>query len=97
MQNQLPQPFMISVKFITLKLNLKLKLKLNLIIKDKTCFKNPTWIDLMITNRPRSFKHSMVVKTGSLDFSKMYVTVMKTVTTNRSGLLSNIENSKFFQ
>ena len=44
------------------------------IIKDKTCFKNPTWIDLTITNRPRSFKHSMVVK----DFHKMYVTVLKT-------------------
>ena len=44
------------------------------IIKDKTCFKNPTWIDLMITNRPRSFKHSMVAKY----FHKIYVTVMKT-------------------
>ena len=40
----------------------------------KTCFKNPsvpTSIDLMTTNQPRSFKHSMVVKTGLLDFHKM--------------------------
>ena len=51
------------------------------IIKDKTCFKNPsapTCIDLMITNRPRSFQHSMVVETGLSDFHKMCVTVMKT-------------------
>ena len=51
------------------------------IIKDKTCFKNPsasTCIDLMITNRTRPFKHSMVVKTGLSDFHKMCVTVMKT-------------------
>ena len=50
-------------------------------IKDKTCFKNPsapTCIDLMTTNRPRSFKHSMVVETVLSDFHKMCVAVMKT-------------------
>ena len=50
------------------------------IIKDNTCFKNLsalTCIHLMITNRPRSFKHSTVVETGLSDFHKMCVTVMK--------------------
>ena len=50
------------------------------IIKDKGCFKNPSapTLDLMITNRPRSFKHSVVVETGLSDFRKVCVTVMKT-------------------
>ena len=50
------------------------------IIKDKGCFKNPSapTLDLMITNRPRSFKHSMVVETGLSDFHKVCVTVVKT-------------------
>ena len=50
------------------------------IIKEKTCFKNPTCptcIDLILTNRPRSFQDSIVVETGLSDFHKMCVTVMK--------------------
>ena len=50
------------------------------IIKEKTCFKNPenpTCIDLILTNRPRSFQDSTVVETGLSDFHKMRVTVMK--------------------
>ena len=50
------------------------------IIKEKTCFKNPenpTCIDLILTNRPRSFQDSTVVETGLSDFHKMCVTVMK--------------------
>ena len=49
-------------------------------IKQKTCFKNsenPTCIDLILTNRPRSFQDSTVVETGLSDFHKMCVTVMK--------------------
>ena len=44
------------------------------IIKDKACFNYPsapTCIDLKITNRPRFFKHSMVVETWLSDFHKM--------------------------
>ena len=43
------------------------------IAKDKTCFKNPinpTCIDLMITNRPKSFQGSAVIKTGLSDSHK---------------------------
>ena len=50
------------------------------IIKEKTCFKNPenpTCIDLILTNRPRSFQDSTVIETGLSDFHKMCVTVMK--------------------
>ena len=50
------------------------------IVKDKACFKspiNPTCIDLMITNRPKSFQESEVIETGLSDFHKMSLTVMK--------------------
>ena len=50
------------------------------LIKEPTCYKNPnkpTCIDLMLTNKPRSFKHSCVIETGLSDFHRMIVTVMK--------------------
>ena len=50
------------------------------IIKDNTCFKNvqnPSCIDLIITNRPKSFQNSVVIETGLSDFHKMSLTVMK--------------------
>ena len=50
------------------------------IVKDKTCFKNPinpTCIDLIITNRLKSFQESYVIEIGLSDFHKMSLTVMK--------------------
>ena len=50
------------------------------IIKEKTYFKNPknpTCIDLILTNRLRSFQDSTVAETGLSDFHNMCVTVMK--------------------
>ena len=50
------------------------------LIKVPTCYKNPekpSCIDLLLTNRPKSFQNSSVVKTGLSDFHKMTVTVMK--------------------
>ena len=50
------------------------------LIKDKTCFKNPTkptCIDLIVTNRPKCFQDTVVFETGLSDFHKMSVTVMK--------------------
>ena len=50
------------------------------LIKDKTCFKNPTkptCIDLIITNRPKCFQDSLVIETGLSYFHKMSATVMK--------------------
>ena len=49
------------------------------LIKEPTCFKNPTnpkYIDLMLTNRHRSFHNSCVIETGLSDFHKMTVTVL---------------------
>ena len=46
----------------------------------KTCFKNPTkptYIDLIVTNRPKCFQDTVVFETGLSDFHKMSVTVMK--------------------
>ena len=42
------------------------------LIKEKTCFKNPqnpSCIDLILTNRSKSFQDSMVIETGLSDFS----------------------------
>ena len=45
-----------------------------------TCYKNPdnpTSIDLILTNKPLSFKNTYVIETGLSDFRKMIVAVMK--------------------
>ena len=50
------------------------------LIKDKSSFKNPkkaSCIDLIITNRPKSFRNSKVIETGLSYFHKMCITVMK--------------------
>ena len=50
------------------------------LIKEPTCFKNPenpSCIDLILTNRSRSFQNSCNVETGLSDFHKMTLTVMK--------------------
>ena len=50
------------------------------LIKDNNCFKNPlkpSGIDLIITNRPKSFQNSVTVETELSDFHKMTLTVMK--------------------
>ena len=44
------------------------------IIKDKTYFKNPSCVDLFITNR---FQNFMAIERGLSDFHKMSSTVMK--------------------
>ena len=46
------------------------------IIREKTYFKNPnnpSCIDLIITNRPKSFQNSMFIETGLPDFRKMCI------------------------
>ena len=50
------------------------------LIKEPTCFKNPTnpkCIDLMLTNRHRSFQNLCVIETGLSDFHKLTVTVLR--------------------
>ena len=51
------------------------------LITEPTCYKsckNPTCIDLIITNRPTYFQHSTTFETGISDFHKIVMTVMKT-------------------
>ena len=50
------------------------------LIKDETCFKNPTkrtCIDLIVTNRPKWFQDTVVFERRLSDFHKMSATVMK--------------------
>ena len=50
------------------------------LIKQKTCFKNPdnpSCIDLILTNSPRSLQDNSVFETGLSDFHKLTTTVLK--------------------
>ena len=50
------------------------------LIKDNTCFKNPlkqSFIDLIITNRPKSVPDFVTVETGLSGFHKITLTVIK--------------------
>ena len=54
---------------------------LNSLIKQRTCFKNPknpSCIDLILTNKLRSFKRTCVIERGLSDFHRMTVFVLKT-------------------
>ena len=69
------------------------------IVHEKTCFKNPlnpTCIDLIITNRPKSFQSSMAIETGLSDFHKMTLTVMKVFYKKQSPNLVSYRNYKNF-
>ena len=55
--------------------------KLRNFIKKPTCLKNlenPTYTDLLLTNKLLSFKNTYVIETGLSDFYTMIVAVMKT-------------------
>ena len=63
------------------------------LIKDKTCFENPikpTWIDLIVTNRPKYFQVTVL---GLSDFHKMSATFMKVYYTKQK--LSVVHYRKF--
>ena len=50
------------------------------LIKQPTCYKNPsnpTCIDLILTNVPRSFRSTCVIETGLSDFHMMTLTAMR--------------------
>ena len=49
------------------------------LVKSPTCFKSdsPRCIDLILTNRKRSFQNTVVIHTGLSDFHAMIVTVLK--------------------
>ena len=53
---------------------------LSSLISSPTCFKNPdnpSCIDLILTNFPKKFQHSILVESGLSDFHKMTVTSLR--------------------
>ena len=69
------------------------------LIKDNTCFKNllqRSCIDLIITNRPKSFQNSVAVETGLPDFHKMTLTVMKVFCKKQKTNIVTYRNYKHF-
>ena len=50
------------------------------LVSTATCFKNidhPSCIDLILTNKSRSFQNTTVIETGLSDFHKLTVTITK--------------------
>ena len=50
------------------------------LVKGPTCYKslyNPSCINLLLTNPPRSFQNTVIIETGISDFHEMGITVMK--------------------
>ena len=69
------------------------------LMKDNICFKNPlkpTSIDLIITNRPKSFQNSVKEETGLSDFHKMTLTVMRVFCKNQKPTIVIYEHYKHF-
>ena len=69
------------------------------LIKDPTCFKNPvnpSSIDVILTNKWRSFQNSQIVETGLSDQYKMTITVMKVTVTKQAPIIIKYRNMKKF-
>ena len=70
------------------------------LITKPTCFKNaqnPTCIDLIMANSPKSFQNSLCIETGISDYHKPIVTVLKEIIENlhvyKDKLIIELENS----
>ena len=73
---------------------------LNSLLKDATCYKNPENLsstDPILTNNQRSFQNSCVIQTGSSDFHRMVVTVMKTFFEKLKPRVINYRDYKSFK
>ena len=69
------------------------------LIKEPTCFKNannPSSIDVILTNKRKSFQNSMTVETGLSDFHKMTLTVLKTHFKKKEPVVVNYRKYKNF-
>ena len=67
------------------------------IITEQTCYKNPdnpSSIDVILTNRLRSFQESMTLETGLSDFHKMICTVLKSGFKKKDPILVNYRSYK---
>ena len=64
-----------------------------------TCYKNPTntsSVDLILTNRPRSFQKFCPFETGLFDFHKMTLAVLKSSFAKQKPRILNYRNYKSF-
>ena len=73
--------------------------KLTSLIKQPTCYKNPnnpTFIDLILSNTPRSFQSTCVIEAALSDFHLMTLTVMKKSFRKLHPRLTNYRSYKNF-
>ena len=73
--------------------------KLKNLITDPTCYKsptNPSLIDVILTNRKRSFQYSQTIETGLSDHHKMIITVLKSEFKKREPVQVNYRCCKHF-
>ena len=69
------------------------------LINDPTCYKNPnnpSLIDIILTNRKRSFQYSKTLEKGLSDHHKMIITVLKTEFIKKDPIQINYRNYKYF-
>ena len=69
------------------------------LIKDPTCFKsplNPSCIDVILTNKIRSFQNSETVETGLSDYHKLTITVLKSFFRKLDPVIVNYRDYKVF-
>ena len=69
------------------------------LVTEATCFKNPLnpiSIDLILTNRVRSFQNSITMETGLSDHHKMILTVLKTLVPEQSPILIKYHDYRKF-
>ena len=69
------------------------------LIKGPTCYKNPknpSSIDVMLTNAKNSFQDSQTIETGLSDHHKMTVSVLKRYVKKKDPLVINYRNYKHF-
>ena len=67
------------------------------LITEPTCFKtpeNPSSIDVILTNKHRSFQNSSVIETGLSDHHKLLVTVMKSFIKKRAPIVIKYRDFK---
>ena len=69
------------------------------LVTEATCFKNPlnpSSIDLILTNRIRSFQNTITLETGLSDHHKMVITVLKTFIPKRTPILIKYRDYRKF-
>ena len=69
------------------------------LVKEPTCYKNPekpSCIDLILTNRHKSFQNSAIVEVGLSDFHKMTVAVLKTYFKKNNPTIISYRDYKHF-